>query len=280
MATDKDRPTKEGWLYKEGGATKNKWQSRWFVLRSETLYYYSKREEQNPQGAINLLETDDISKIGEHSSKPHCLTVVGVKAGNKKVYYLAAESAEALEEWFVALKAASFTDVSTRFTTFATVDIYLTEGVRVCGDVCYQILSSLSSRMSPEKKRRDSLGWFCERQVTLAGVLDLFCGFGWSPDKIYRSSALSPADNGIHPVIRVIFSRPPDFVKGKNPAITRKGFGESLRDHFGHRRPTIEKGEDLQTTESLGSDKLLEGSDDELIKLMQEFNIPLSLLKI
>ncbi len=276
------RPTKEGWLYKEGGAAKNKWQSRWFVLRAETLYYFSKKDEQNPQGTINLMETDDITKIGDHSGKPHCLTIVGSKGGNKKVYYIAADNEDSLGDWFLAIKAASFTDVNNRFTRFSTVDVFLTEGVRVCGDVCYQILSSLSSRLSPDKKRRDSLGWFCERQVALSSVLNLFAGFGWSPEKIYRSSAQSPVDNGMHPVIRVIFTKPPEFVLGKNPAITRKGFGESLRDHFGHKRG-VEKVEGTGTVDqdyNLRDGDLLEGTDDELIELMKEFNIPLSLLQI
>ncbi len=276
------RPTKEGWLHKEGGATKSKWQSRWFVLRADTLYYYSKKEDNSPQGTINLMETDDISKLGEHSGKPNCITIVGSKSGNKKVYYLAAESTESLDEWFAALKAASFNDVNNRFTRFATVDVYLTEGVRVCGDVCYPILSSLSSRLSPEKKRRDSIGWFCERQVPLTTVLNLFASYGWSPEKTYRSTGFSPVDNGIHPVIRVIFTKAPEFVTGKEPTITRKGFGESIRDHF-NRGKCIERNMSVQDMSGQtidADDGLLEGTDDELIKLMKEFNIPLSLLTI
>ena len=274
------RPTKEGWLHKEGGATKSRWQSRWFVLRTDTLYYYSKKEDQNSQGSINMMDTDDISKLGEHSGKPNCLTIVGSKGGNKKVYYLAAESTETLDAWFVALKAASFTDINTRFTRFATVDVYLTEGIRVCGDVCYQILSSLSSRLSPEKKKRDSTGWFCERQIPLAAVLNLFATYDWSPEKIYRSTGFSPIDGCMHPVIRVIFTKAPDFVTGKEPAITRKGFGESLRDHFSYGK-SFERNAASIKEMSLTVDadvSLLEGSDDELIKLMKEFNIPLSLL--
>ena len=280
------RPVKEGWLFKEGGAARTKWQSRWFVLRKETLYYYSKKDEQNALGSINLMETDDITKIGEHSGKANCLTIVGSKGGSKKVYYLAADSAEALEEWFVAVKAASFADINTRFTRFVTVDVYLTEGIRVSGDVCYQILSSLSSRLSPEKKKRDHLGWFCERQVPLTSVLNLFVTYGWTPEKIYRSSASSPVDSGVHPVIRVIFTKPPDFIMGKNPAITRKGFGESIRGHFNRGRifenndsGGVNAAPEQHTIDTLGPD-LLEGSDNELIALMQEFDIPLSLLQI
>ena len=278
------RPTKEGWLYKEGGGARSKWQSRWFVLRSYNLCYYSKKDDNNLLGSINLMEVDDITKIGEHSGRPHCLTIVGAKAGSKKVYYLAAEGGESLNDWFTALKAASFIDVKTRFTKFVTVDVFLGEGIRVSGDVCYQILSCLSMRIAPEKKQRDHLGWFCEREVPVATVLNLFASYGWEPEKIYRSSALSPVTNGIMPVIRIIFTKPPDFVSGRSPAITRKGFGEAIREHFGRGKQfdsSTDSGDILHfyTATNLGPN-LLEGTDDELIKLMQEFDIPLSLLQV
>lgn len=81
------RPIKEGWLYKEGGATKSKWQARWFVLRGDKLQYYQKKEDQaNPLGSINLSEVDDISKIGDHSGREHCLAIIGTITDSSHCY--------------------------------------------------------------------------------------------------------------------------------------------------------------------------------------------------
>lgn len=266
------RPTKEGWLYKEGGAARNKWQARWFVLRGDSLLYYSKKEDlSTPLGCIKLSETDDVSKVGEHSGRQYCLAIVGAKGSSKKVYYLSADHEIQLSEWYVALKAASSINHGVKLTKYATVEVFLNEGVRVNGDVNYQILTSLSMRTSPEKKQRDHLGWFCQREVALSTVLNLFAQYSWFPEKIYRSAAYLPSDNGIHPVIRVIFIKSP-FTSNKELDLH---FGEVTRGHITGNNSDKEP----VTLAGLGG-KVLEGADDELVGLMQEFNIPLSLLQI
>ena len=300
---------KEGWLYKEGGAARSKWQNRWFSLRGEQLFYFPRKEETNPLGSINLSGAVDISKIGEHSGKRHCVSIVSTKGNNKKVYYLAADSEEVLNEWFAAMKSA-VTNSSTRqlsLTKYATAEVFLNSGIRINGDVQYNILSSLSQRVGPEKKRRDGLGWFCEQEVPLAMVLNLFAQYGWNAEKIYRSSALSMVDNGIHPVIRVIFSQKPkqpsnsssgtgsaETSRGGSPSIAKRGLG-SFKDYMS--RLISDSGPtDSASAGSGGSGKLtaaataavtaadlgdvLEGTDDELVDLMQEFDIPLSLLQL
>ena len=260
----------EGYLHKEGGGARTKWQSRWFSLRGDVLHYYAKKDDHNELGAINIRDCDDITKLGEHSGKQHCLTLVTTKGSNKKVYYLATETEPSLNEWFTALKSIFSRDTEVKLTKYATAEVFINQGIRINGDVNYQILTSLSMRLAPEKKHRDHLGWFCDREVALATVLNLFTRYGWSADKIYRSSALSPLDNGLHPVIRVIFSKSPDHVKGTIYGMTslRKG---SMDVETSENEPI--------TMASLGPD-LLEGTDDELISLMQEFDIPLSLLQV
>ena len=296
---------KEGWLHKEGGAARSKWQSRWFSLRGDQLSYYSRKEDTaNPLGSLNLSEAVDISKIGEHSGKRHCLTVVATKGNTKKVYYLAADSEESLNDWFAAMKAA-VTDSDNRQlcrTKYATAEVFLNSGIRINGDVSYNILASLSQRVGPEKKRRDSLGWFCEQEVPLAMVLNLFAQYGWNAEKIYRSSALLTVDSGIHPVIRVIFSKKPlqpgscstssaESSRGGTPSIARRGL-DSFKDYMS--RFISEPGQmDSAASTSAGSNvkptavattadlgDVLEGADDELAGLMQEFDIPLSLLQL
>ena len=289
-STEKYSVTKEGWLYKEGGAARSKWQSRWFVLRGDALYYFSKKDDSNALGCLSLIEAEDISKIGEHSGKQHCLAIVGAK-GNKKVYYLAADSEQVLNDWFVVMKGVKSPVAVQKQLTYAAAEVYLTQGIRISGsDVNYHILASISQRVPPEKKRRDHLGWFCDKEVPLAVVLNLFSDYGWNVDKIYRSSALSPLDNGIHPAIRVIFSRSPR----QGGEITRntsskKSFGATIKGHFtsiGQLASAANSPYDNAvevpgpvTLASLGPN-VLEGADDELIELMREFDIPLSLLQL
>lgn len=263
------RPVKEGWLLKEGGAARNKWQSRWFVLKGDTLYYYMKSDDQsNPLGTIKLTQADNISRIGDHSGRPHCIAIVGMKGSGKKVYYLSSDYCDVLTEWYSALNAAA-SSRNLKLTKYCTAEVFLNQGIRVNGDVCYQILSSLSMRTAPEKKSRDSLGWFCHREVALSTVLNLFAQYNWIPEKIYRSSAVIPTESGIHPVIRVIFSKSPSVMESPMR-------GAPVNYHV----PPLEKSvEGVATLSSLGGD-LLEGADDELIGLMQEFNIPLNLLQI
>ncbi|KAK1882011.1 Rho GTPase-activating protein 22 [Dissostichus eleginoides] len=44
---------KGGWLKKQRSIMKN-WQLRWFVLRSDQLFFYKDEEETKPQGCIPL----------------------------------------------------------------------------------------------------------------------------------------------------------------------------------------------------------------------------------
>lgn len=258
MATT--RPVKEGWLYKEGGAARNKWQLRWFVLRGDTLFYYQKKEDNNCLGSINLSLVEDVSKVGDHSGRGHCVAVVGVKA-SKKVYYLSADTSELLNEWFTAFKAVTGLHHSKPIvSSYCTAEVFINNsGIRINGDVNYQILSTLSARTPPERKSRDPLGWFCSRSVAVSTVLGLFSQYRWSPDRIYRSTGVLPNEPGVHPLVRIIFSRtdPPDPPPPSDPepsAPSSSGTG-------------------------LG-DELLEGTDDELIELMKEFGIPLNLLQV
>ncbi|XP_026866728.1 rho GTPase-activating protein 22 isoform X2 [Electrophorus electricus] len=48
-----ERALKAGWLKKQRSIMKN-WQLRWFVLRTDHLYFYKDEEETKPQGSIPL----------------------------------------------------------------------------------------------------------------------------------------------------------------------------------------------------------------------------------
>jgi hypothetical protein len=319
--TDGRQVTKEGWLMKEGGAARTKWQSRWFRLQGRTINYFTKREDNSPQGTIHLDEVKDVCKIGEHSGKMHCLAMVTMKEKGKKVYYLSAETEELLNEWFVAFQANKAPDVPAKLVKYSTVEVFLTQGIRITGDVSYDILSNISHRLPAEKKRRDNFGWFCDRPIAVGMVLNLFAQYGWSPDHIYRSTGISGTDSGsIQPVMRIIFSKSPldgaDALARSRTYSKCNSQGSSSSassspqssPHMGGSRidtsgrimgalrgaagklSTLGKGAAgevggaaapaLAPSAIPPDATLLEGADDELISLMEEFNIPLSLLEV
>lgn len=300
--TDGRQVTKEGWLQKEGGAARSKWQDRWFRLQGKTVNYFSKKDDASPQGTINLDEVKDISKIGEHSGKPHCLALVTTKGGSKKVYYLSADTEDLMNEWYGAFQANMAQDAPMKLLKYATAEVFLTQGVRITGDVNYDILSAISHRLGADKKKRDNFGWYCDRTMTLAAVLNLFAEFGWVPDRIYRSTALSGTDNSIQPVNRVIFSKSPLPASSSDSGTKTSSGGLSKRfrlaSYSPHGSPQLggnrnegsgrfEGSGDAMTisSQTVGSftssrGKLLEGVDEELIGLMKEFDIPLTLLEV
>lgn len=319
--TDGRQVTKEGWLMKEGGAARTKWQSRWFRLQGKTINYFTRKEDHSPQGVVHLDEVKDVSKIGDHNGRPHCLAMVTSKDKGKKVYYLSAETEDLLHEWFVAFQANLAPDVPVKLVKYSTVEVFLSQGIRIAGDVSYDILSNISHRLPTEKKRRDTLGWFCDRPIAVGMVLNLFSQYGWSPEHIYRSTGVSGTDpNAVSPVIRIIFSKSP-HTDGTDPLSKLKGARSGLvasssssSSSSPHTSPQVSSkfegsgkffgairgaagklsglgkgggGEEylappIQTPPAaLPPDvTMLEGADDELISLMEEFNIPLSLLEI
>lgn len=274
---------KEGWLLKEGGAAKSRWQSRWFVLKGRSLLWYNKPEDASPQGHLVMGDVQDVSLVGEHGNKKFCISLVTTKSSSKKVYYLAAETESLVQDWFSALQSQWLGDkraAGMRLVKYATAEVFLTQGVRITGDVNYGILSTISSRVAPERKRRDGLGWFCDCAITLSTVLNLFSEYGWTPERVYRSTSTAGGDSTLHPVIRVIFSKSPQIEHGasagggngqleSSTALLRSGAFDTVTVNPQPVGLALPPGA-----------KTLEGTDDELIGLMQEFGIPLSLLLV
>ena len=299
---------------KEGGAARTKWQNRWFRLQGKTINYFTKKEDSSPQGVIHLDEVKDVSKIGEHSGRPHCLAMVTTKdkvKGGKRVYYLSADTGELLHEWFVAFQANLAPDVPIRLLKYSTVEVFLSQGIRISGDVSYDILSYISHRLPAEKKKRDALGWFCDRPIPVGMVLNLFSQYGWTPEHIYRSTGISGVEaNTVLPVIRVIFSKSPldgadPSARVRHPSKSGPPASTSSPQSSPHTSTRFEnsgkligailgaagklghlgKGDENPSSSSsipvmAPEAPLLEGADDELISLMEEFNIPLSLLEV
>ena len=293
---------KEGWLHKEGGGARTKWQSRWFKLQEKSLSYYAKKDDHSANGVIHLDDVKDISIAGEHSGRQHCFSLVTTKAGSKKVYFLSAESETSMNEWFTALHTnMTTTEPPTKFIKYCTVEVFLSQGIRIMGDVHYNILTQISHRVSADKKKRDNFGWFCDRQITVAAVLNLFAEYGWVPERVYRSTAVSGNDSSsVLPVVRIIFSKTPPQAAVED--IPRKKNLKTLFNKFSpHSSPNVNASRFDSSGKFEGSTRIgdsvtvsmqktapaiapgtemLEGADDELIALMEEFNIPLSLLQL
>ncbi|CDQ66761.1 unnamed protein product [Oncorhynchus mykiss] len=59
---------KAGWLKKQRSIMKN-WQLRWFVLRSDQLFFYKEEEETKPQGCIPL-QGCQVNELTANSEEP------------------------------------------------------------------------------------------------------------------------------------------------------------------------------------------------------------------
>ncbi|TRY58582.1 hypothetical protein DNTS_030046 [Danionella cerebrum] len=69
---------KAGWLKKQRSIMKN-WQLRWFVLRSDHLYFYKDEEETKPQGCISL-KGSQVNELTANPEEPgrHLFEIVPV----------------------------------------------------------------------------------------------------------------------------------------------------------------------------------------------------------
>ncbi|MEQ2256214.1 Rho GTPase-activating protein 22 [Ilyodon furcidens] len=65
---DQEKPLKVGWLKRQRSIMKN-WQLRWFVLRSEALYFYKDQDESKAQGCI-LLQGTQVNEVSANQDEP------------------------------------------------------------------------------------------------------------------------------------------------------------------------------------------------------------------
>ncbi|KAF4085423.1 hypothetical protein AMELA_G00118170 [Ameiurus melas] len=102
---------KAGWLKKQRSIMKN-WQLRWFVLRSDYLYFYKDEEETKPQGCISLKG----SQVNELTANPeeagrYLFEIVPGAAGEKdktpvshETFLLMANSQNDVDDWVKAIR--------------------------------------------------------------------------------------------------------------------------------------------------------------------------------
>uniref|UniRef100_A0A8C1URZ7 Rho GTPase-activating protein 24 n=1 Tax=Cyprinus carpio TaxID=7962 RepID=A0A8C1URZ7_CYPCA len=99
---------KAGWLKKQRNIMKN-WQLRWFVLRTDHLYFYKDEEETKPQGCIPL-QGSQVNELTANPDEPgrHLFEIVpGEKdrsALSHEAFLLMANSQNDMEDWVKAIR--------------------------------------------------------------------------------------------------------------------------------------------------------------------------------
>ncbi|XP_007233632.3 rho GTPase-activating protein 22 isoform X1 [Astyanax mexicanus] len=102
---------KAGWLKKQRSIMKN-WQLRWFVLRSDYLYFYKDEEETKPQGCIPLKgsQVNELTVNPEEAGR-HLFEIVPGAAGEKdrtavshEAFLLMANSQNDMDDWVRAIR--------------------------------------------------------------------------------------------------------------------------------------------------------------------------------
>ncbi|KAK7930819.1 hypothetical protein WMY93_007214 [Mugilogobius chulae] len=110
---DQEKALKAGWLKRQRSIMKN-WQLRWFVLRTEALYFYKDQEETKAQGCI-LLQGSQVNELPATQDEPgrHLFEIVPGASGEKEKpgishesYLLMANSQSDMEEWVRAIRRA------------------------------------------------------------------------------------------------------------------------------------------------------------------------------
>uniref|UniRef100_A0A8C5HD65 Rho GTPase activating protein 22 n=1 Tax=Gouania willdenowi TaxID=441366 RepID=A0A8C5HD65_GOUWI len=102
---------KAGWLKKQRSIMKN-WQLRWFVLRSDQLFFYKDEEETKPQGCIPL-QGCQVNELTANQEEPgrHLFEIVPGGTGDKdrppishESFLLMANSQTDMDDWVKAIR--------------------------------------------------------------------------------------------------------------------------------------------------------------------------------
>uniref|UniRef100_A0A672INU4 Rho GTPase-activating protein 24 n=1 Tax=Salarias fasciatus TaxID=181472 RepID=A0A672INU4_SALFA len=98
---------KAGWLKKQRSIMKN-WQLRWFVLRSDQLYFYKDEEETKPQGCIPL-QGCQVNELTANPDEPgrHLFEIVPGEISYIRLhesFLLMANSQTDMDDWVKAIR--------------------------------------------------------------------------------------------------------------------------------------------------------------------------------
>ncbi|XP_053731932.1 rho GTPase-activating protein 22 isoform X2 [Synchiropus splendidus] len=110
---DQEKALKAGWLKRQRSIMKN-WQLRWFVLRTEALYFYKDQDETKAQGCIPL-QGSQVNEVPASQDEPgrHFFEIVPGASADKdrtgvshESFLLMANSQSDMEEWVRAIRRA------------------------------------------------------------------------------------------------------------------------------------------------------------------------------
>ncbi|XP_075334336.1 rho GTPase-activating protein 22 isoform X1 [Odontesthes bonariensis] len=110
---EQEKALKAGWLKRQRSIMKN-WQLRWFVLRTEALYFYKDQDESKAQGCIHL-QGSQVNEVPANQDEPgrHLFEIVPGGAGERdrsgishESFLLMANSQSDMEEWVRAIRRA------------------------------------------------------------------------------------------------------------------------------------------------------------------------------
>uniref|UniRef100_A0A8C8EZT4 Rho GTPase activating protein 22 n=1 Tax=Oncorhynchus tshawytscha TaxID=74940 RepID=A0A8C8EZT4_ONCTS len=94
---------KAGWLKKQRSIMKN-WQLKWFVLRSDQLYFYKDEEETKPQGCIPL-QGCQVNELTANPEEPgrHLFEIVPAAISHEAILLLANSQSD-MDDWVKAIR--------------------------------------------------------------------------------------------------------------------------------------------------------------------------------
>ncbi|KJE97824.1 hypothetical protein CAOG_007918 [Capsaspora owczarzaki ATCC 30864] len=186
-------------LFSGAGGSYKSWKKRWFILKGNTISYYKARGDAAPAGTIYVEELSAAEPTNERK-KPHCFALKS-KDNEARVYYMCADSDEDMNDWIRVINQARTRD-TTRTTAaqkpsepikqFATAEWFVTNGIRIVGDVHPKILRALGHGVPKEDKTRDERGWFVNRHLPLSTLLNIFSFNGWNVETMYESESYYP----------------------------------------------------------------------------------------
>ncbi|CAG6017297.1 unnamed protein product [Menidia menidia] len=110
---EQEKALKAGWLKRQRSIMKN-WQLRWFVLRTEALYFYKDQDESKAQGCIPL-QGCHVNEVPANQDEPgrHLFEIVPGGTGERdrsgvshESFLLMANSLSDMEEWVRAIRRA------------------------------------------------------------------------------------------------------------------------------------------------------------------------------
>lgn len=116
-STSTDAPDMEGWLYKQGDKYKN-WNKRWFVLKSNNLFYFKSPKAVRMKGIINLkgyrIDVDETIQPGKY-----CFMAQHDK---ERTFYFYTEHEKSMKDWLKALMKAT---IARDYASMYTLDSYV-----------------------------------------------------------------------------------------------------------------------------------------------------------